>query len=171
MNRKFIINVLLIVISLKSSMMIASENNSMHIENSRTTTQAQLIKIGKDYLTFVHDVGSEQSVQADDKRLEILFAQNLTKIDNRTILFKNSRQSLLPQMKGFETEYKPELKKRDWSVDVENALIIPSIETNSVIVYFEWTHINIGSAITNAILQCNNKGQIERIIDVWAKVK
>jgi hypothetical protein len=129
-----------------------------------------LVEIAQEYLQFVHDVGSAKSVQADDVRLKALFAENLTKIDNRAILFQNNRDSLLSQMKGFEKEYNPESRKADWVLEIDTAIVIPSLETNTVVAHFEWTHVNVGKGTTTAILQCNADGQIERITDVWAKV-
>jgi hypothetical protein len=131
----------------------------------------RLINLAYEYLRFVHDVGSALSVQVDDPRLEILFAEDLTKIDNRSILFERSRQSLLPQMKGFKKEDDPAAYQVAWVIDIDNALVIPSVETNSVIVHFEWTHVNVGRATTIAILQCNSYNQIQQIIDVWAPVR
>jgi len=87
------------------------------------------------------------------------------------VLFENNRDLLLPQMRGFEKEYNPKSNKADWIVEIDNAFIVPSIETNSVVIYFEWVHVNIGRNTTMVILQCNNNNQIERIIDVWAKVQ
>lgn len=131
----------------------------------------QLRHLAQDYLQFIHDVGSAQSVQSDDVRLEMLFAENLTKVDNCSILFANNRAALLPQMKGFEKEYDPTTNKADWTVDIDKALIIPSPETNMVVIHFQWTHINVGKGTTTVILQCNKEEQIERITDVWAKVQ
>jgi hypothetical protein len=140
-------------------------NGALTMENRN-----HLIKIAQDYLNFVHDVGSVQSVQTNDLRIETLFAENLTKIDNRSILFANNRQALLPQMRGFEKEYNPQSNTADWVVNRDNALIISSSETNSVVINFEWTHVNVGRGTTTVILQCNAHNKIERIIDVWAKI-
>ncbi|MDR3646213.1 MAG: hypothetical protein P4L22_01590 [Candidatus Babeliales bacterium] len=129
-----------------------------------------LIEVAQNYLKFVNDVGSAKSVKSDDTRVKTLFAENLTKIDNRTILFANDRNLLLSQMKGFEKEYTPNSNVADWTVNLNTALIIPSTETNSVTVQFEWQHINVGRATTTAILQCNSNNQIEKVIDVWAKI-
>jgi hypothetical protein len=134
------------------------------------TSSSPLREIAKNYLEFIHDVGSAQSVANDDERIKILFAQNLTKIDNCSILFENDRDALLTQMRGFEKEYNPESDRADWAVAIDKALIIPSQETNAVVISFEWTHVNVGRGTTTVILQCNNNNQIERIIDVWAKV-
>lgn len=129
-----------------------------------------LYKIAQKYLKFIHDVGSAESVSQTDPRIKTLFAENLTKIDNTVILFENNRESLLPQMKGFEKEYNHLSNKPDWIVAYDNALIIPSSETNSVVIHFEWVHINVGKGTTTVILQCNSDNKVERIIDVWAKV-
>jgi hypothetical protein len=139
--------------------------------NTFGSEKNNLIRIAQDYLKFINDVGSAESVKSDDVRIKTLFAENLTKIDNRTILFENDRELLLPQMRGFEKEYNPESNKADWVVDIDNALIISSIETNAVVIHFEWLHVNVGRGTTTVILQCNNNNQIERITDVWAKVQ
>lgn len=146
---------------------IPSNEKVQSMENDSTD---HLIRTASEYLNFVHDVGSVHSVQPDDPRIELLFSEHLTKIDNRTILFENSRQSLLPQMRGFKKEYDPEATEAAWAVDIANALIIPSVETNTVVIHFEWKHMNVGIGTTTVILQCNYKGQIETIIDVWAPV-
>lgn len=132
---------------------------------------SQLIQVAQSYMQFVHDVGSARSVQLDDRRVATLFAKNLTKIDNRTTLFANDRQLLLPQMKGFEKEDNPQATEAAWTIDIDHALIVPSVETNSVVVHFEWKHVHVGNATTMAILQLNENGQIKSIIDVWAKVQ
>ena len=144
---------------------------SLHIHTMYASEKEKLMEIAYNYLQFVHDVGSVYSVKSDDSRIAILFADNLTKIDNRITLFANNRQLLLPQMKGFEKEDNPEAVEPAWIIDSDHALIIPSTETNSVIAYFEWVHVHVGRATTMAILQCNDNGQIERITDVWAKVQ
>lgn len=144
-----------------SSWAVMRKDNTMH---------HNLITIARNYLAFVNDVGSAQSVAQDDPRLAALFAPNLTKIDNRSVLFENDRNLLLPQMRGFEKEYNPESHQADWVVNQDNAIIIPSAETNSVVINFEWMHVNVGRGTTTVILQCNDHGQIERVIDVWAKV-
>ena len=136
-----------------------------------TMEKNQLTQVAKDYLQFVHDVGSGQSVQSDDLRINELFAEKLTKIDNRITLFANNRQLLLPQMKGFEKEENSASDQVSWVIHKDQALIVPSTETNSVVVYFEWTHAHVGRATTMAILRCNQQGQIQCIIDVWAKVQ
>jgi hypothetical protein len=131
----------------------------------------RLMQLAKDYLQFVHDVGGAQSVQPDDARLETLFAQNLTKIDNRSVLFEGNRDLLLPQMQGFKKEYDPTSSEVCWVAVFDTVLIIPSVETNTVVVYFEWIHMNVGRGTTIALLQCNDNNQIERITDVWAPVQ
>lgn len=145
----------------------------MNISILTATQQSSspLTQLAYDYLQFIHDVGSARSVQQDDIRLVTLFAPNLTKIDNRSVLFKNDRALLLPQMRNFEKEYNPTSNKADWVVHSDTALIIPSTETNTVVIHFEWTHIHVGKGTTTVILQCNTNGQIERITDVWAKVQ
>lgn len=141
------------------------------LKNSNEEASSQLQKTAQNYLQFVHDVGSAGSVKSDDPRICQLFAYNLTKIDNRMTLFENNRELLLPQMKGFEKENNPEATEPDWIINFDDALIIPSVEKNSVIAHFTWSHLNIGRATTMAILQCNEQGQIERIIDVWARIQ
>lgn len=130
-------------------------------------TSVQLRNIAKEYLTFMRDVFSVPAATSNDPRLKTLFAKDLTKIDNRSILFENNRDALFAQMTGFK---KGELVS-DWMIDVEHALIIPSTETNTVVVYFEWAHPKIGRHTTIAILKCNDDMKIEYITDVWAPVK
>lgn len=129
-----------------------------------------LTKIAKDYLEFINDVGTAKSVQADDLRIQTLFAENLTKIDNHSVLFANNRQALLAQMKGFEKENR-QSEKDDWTVNKDDAVIISSSETNSVVIYFDWMHVNVGHGITAVTLKLNADNKIERITDVWAPVK
>ncbi len=165
----------LLFLSIHLSSLLAVENDfgnytKVVVHTMKTEHKNHLIELAQGYLKFVHDVGSAGSVQPDDVRIKSLFAKNLTKTDNRSVLFEGNRDLLLPQMRGFEKEYNPESKKADWVVDIANALIIPSTETNSVVIYFEWTHVNVGRATTMVVLQCNENNQIARIIDVWAKV-
>ncbi len=142
----------------------------MNLNVVQASEENPLIKIAQDYLQFVHDVGSARSVEKDDIRISTLFAENLTKIVNGSVLFANNRQLLLPQMKGFEKEDNLESRQAAWIVHENEALIVPSTETNAVIVSFEWTHVHVGRATAMAILHCNEQRQIERITDVWAKV-
>lgn len=145
--------------------LIFFSNTDMKAHN---ITLHSLNQIGQSYLMFMSDVVNGL-VHSNDTRLEILFAENLTKIDNRTVLFSNNRNGLLPQIASFQAEH--HLKDEAMAqIDIEHATFIPSVETNSVVVYFAWSHINIGKATTMVILQCNKNGQIECIIDVWAKV-
>lgn len=143
---------------------------STTMDNMQNHDTSRLIQLAQDYLQFVHDVGQIGSVRSDDPRISTLFAENLTKIDNRTILFANNREALLPQMRGFEKEFNPTATQLDWKADFDSVIIIPSAETNSVVMNFAWEHINIGKATTMVILQCNANNQIERIIDVWNKI-
>lgn len=160
----------LLFLGIQFSSSFATENDT-YVVDTMNTEHNHLVTIAKNYLQFVHDVGQPSSVQQNDSRLKTLFAENLTKIDNRTVLFENNRDLLLPQMRGFEKDFNPNSQQADWAADFDTVIIIPSAETNSVVIHFAWTHINIGKATTMAILQCNSNNQIERIIDVWAKVQ
>ncbi len=128
-----------------------------------------LRQLGKNYLKFMSDAANG-AITPSDPRITTLFAENLTKTDNRTVLFENSRQSLLAQIAEFTEQRKLDADKKIATIDIEHATFIPSSETNSVVVYFEWSHMSIGRATTMVILQCNPAGQIERVIDVWAKI-
>lgn len=131
------------------------------------TKTEQLKTIAREYLKFMQDVFSVPAATAEDPRIESLFTQNLTKIDNRSILFANDRTALYPQMTGF----KQGDMIADWILDAESALIIPSEETNTVTINFEWYHPKIGRHTTTAILQCDGDMKIMRIIDVYASMK
>lgn len=153
-----------------SHVLVALSIYMMPIFAEHQNAHQRLIKIAEDYLTFMYDACISNSVQTCDKRIEILFAPNLTKIDNCSILFENNRELLLPQIQGFVKPNDFTADQAIGTIDTANALIIPSVETNSVTIHFQWTHRDIGTATTTVILQCNSNGQIERIIDVWAKV-
>lgn len=142
-------------------------NTNMSAKNIKNSSD--LTQLGRNYLKFMSDAVTG-GIKSNDLRLESLFAENLTKFDNRTVLFKNSRQALLRQIEGFKEAQRLNAGQSSVSIDIDNATIIPSSETNSVIVYFEWSHVSIGRATTMVILQCNAEGQIECVIDVWAKV-
>ena len=146
------------------------QENMVH-DQQLTIHRDQLIKLANDYLLFISDVGSPQSVRSDDPRLEELFAENLTKIDNTSVLFEKNRNALLPQMRSFEVAREYEANTQIWTIDVHNARVIPSAETNSVVINFEWVHIHAGKGTTTVILQRNTNGKIEQIKDVWALVQ
>lgn len=128
-----------------------------------------LNEIAQSYLNFVNNVGGGL-ISHDDTIIQTLFAPNLTKIDNNTILFANNRDLLLPQMYTLKKEGS-QLSKLDWTVDLDAALIIPSLETNSVVVNFQWSHTKAGNGLTSALLICNNNNQIEKIVDVWSRME
>lgn len=156
----------------EESFLCTSSTQEHMVNNQKLAMQKDiLIKIANDYLLFINDVGSLHSVKRNDPRLETLFAEDLTKIDNTSLLFEKNRDALLPQMRSFEVTKGSQTTIQLWTVDVHNALIIPSPETNTVAVNFEWVHAHAGKGTTVAILKCNTSGKIEQIKDVWALVK